>query len=208
MSAQIPAWIPCDCCGEWFCTIHRKHTGDCDCPPIDEWTCDPYSTCEGAHPSCHSSEPLPPWRGTSTPRQACRVVGLLCSCRFALRELYVLRINKVALDSGLIAERHHLEVAARLTASNNRVFKPTPSCQPATNQTAIGVDFVNNAPCASVRSGGRCEDCFVVCHVLSKPYRLGYCNRNRTEKCDLLQGQQTQLLITRTDALVRAALSA
>ena len=38
------SWIPCDCCGDFLCTIHGGHAYDCECPPIDEWgDIDPYS---------------------------------------------------------------------------------------------------------------------------------------------------------------------
>ncbi len=40
---NIPAWTPCECCGELLCTIHRTHTHDCGCPPVEEWTVDPYA---------------------------------------------------------------------------------------------------------------------------------------------------------------------
>ena len=36
------AWIRCDCCDDFWCTLHAKHTGDCECPPLEEWTTDPY----------------------------------------------------------------------------------------------------------------------------------------------------------------------
>jgi hypothetical protein len=49
-----PAWIPCPACGEFWCTIHRRHAADCDCPPTDEWgDVDPYapgSSSIGPHP--------------------------------------------------------------------------------------------------------------------------------------------------------------
>jgi hypothetical protein len=31
------AWIKCEGCGDWWCTVHKQHAYDCDCPPIDEW---------------------------------------------------------------------------------------------------------------------------------------------------------------------------
>lgn len=38
-----PAWIPCpEECGDFWCNIHNTHTGECECPPIDEWETDPY----------------------------------------------------------------------------------------------------------------------------------------------------------------------
>jgi len=40
---RYPAWIPCDNCEEYWCTIHEKHAFECDCPPIEEWTVDPYN---------------------------------------------------------------------------------------------------------------------------------------------------------------------
>lgn len=40
------AWIPCPCCndGNYWCNLHEMHTGDCPCPPLDEWKESPYST--------------------------------------------------------------------------------------------------------------------------------------------------------------------
>jgi hypothetical protein len=38
-----PAWVPCDCCGEYLCTIHETHAYECECPPIDDWEVDPYT---------------------------------------------------------------------------------------------------------------------------------------------------------------------
>lgn len=38
-----PAWIPCPSCEEFLCTIHGTHAFECACPPIEEWTKDPYS---------------------------------------------------------------------------------------------------------------------------------------------------------------------
>lgn len=37
------AWIRCPCCENFFCTIHKMHAHDCQCPPIEEWKVDPYS---------------------------------------------------------------------------------------------------------------------------------------------------------------------
>ncbi len=39
-----PAWVPCNCCDEFWCSIHSLHAFECDCPEIDEWDVDPYST--------------------------------------------------------------------------------------------------------------------------------------------------------------------
>jgi hypothetical protein len=45
MSKPGPAWIPCpEHCGEYWCRIHNRHAFDCDCPCIEDWTCDPYVT--------------------------------------------------------------------------------------------------------------------------------------------------------------------
>jgi predicted nucleic acid binding AN1-type Zn finger protein len=44
-----PSWIPCEYCEEYFCTIHKMHVADCDCPPIDDWIDEnPYETPEEA----------------------------------------------------------------------------------------------------------------------------------------------------------------
>lgn len=37
------AWVPCPCCEGFLCTIHGGHASDCPCPPIEDWTSDPYS---------------------------------------------------------------------------------------------------------------------------------------------------------------------
>lgn len=42
-TAATPAWVECEHCDDYVCTIHRQHTADCPCPPIEEWTVDPYS---------------------------------------------------------------------------------------------------------------------------------------------------------------------
>ena len=39
---QKAAWIPCPDCDDFWCNVHEMHTGDCECPPIDEWETDPY----------------------------------------------------------------------------------------------------------------------------------------------------------------------
>lgn len=40
MSISKPAWVPCDCCDNFICTIHGGHAHDCDCPPLDVWDAD------------------------------------------------------------------------------------------------------------------------------------------------------------------------
>jgi len=37
-----PAWMECQCCEDFICTIHGLHVYECDCPPIDEWDANPY----------------------------------------------------------------------------------------------------------------------------------------------------------------------
>lgn len=42
---KIPAWIPCpDGCGDYWCTLHNQHACDCNCPPLDDWDGDAYSS--------------------------------------------------------------------------------------------------------------------------------------------------------------------
>lgn len=43
LAESHPAWVPCPCCDEFLCTIHRCHAHECDCPPIEEWEVDPYA---------------------------------------------------------------------------------------------------------------------------------------------------------------------
>ncbi len=38
-----PAWVRCPCCENFWCNRHEMHAHDCRCPPIEEWTTDPYS---------------------------------------------------------------------------------------------------------------------------------------------------------------------
>lgn len=38
---MIP-WVKCRCENYW-CNIHKKHAHECECPPIDDWTTDPYT---------------------------------------------------------------------------------------------------------------------------------------------------------------------
>jgi len=43
-SVGFPAWVPCYCCQEYVCTIHKMHAFECPRPPIEEWgDVDPYS---------------------------------------------------------------------------------------------------------------------------------------------------------------------
>ena len=40
-----PAWLPCDDgCDDFWCRIHDMHAYDCDCPAIEAWETDPYTT--------------------------------------------------------------------------------------------------------------------------------------------------------------------
>ena len=42
-NAPKAVWVPCtENCGDFWCNTHQQHTGDCECPPIDEWKTDPY----------------------------------------------------------------------------------------------------------------------------------------------------------------------
>jgi len=40
---SLPPWVPCNYCQDYQCTIHKMHAHDCECPPIEEWTTDPYA---------------------------------------------------------------------------------------------------------------------------------------------------------------------
>lgn len=39
---RAPTWIPCPCCENFWCLAHDRHAFECACPPIEEWTRDPY----------------------------------------------------------------------------------------------------------------------------------------------------------------------
>lgn len=50
-SGPYPAWLLCECCEDYLCTIHGGHVFDCECPALEEWIdqgVDPYS--EGGNP--------------------------------------------------------------------------------------------------------------------------------------------------------------
>ncbi len=34
---------PCPLCDDYLCTVHKVHVADCPCPPLEEWTSDPYT---------------------------------------------------------------------------------------------------------------------------------------------------------------------
>lgn len=37
------AWVRCPHCENYWCRIHDRHAFECDCPPVEEWSVDPYS---------------------------------------------------------------------------------------------------------------------------------------------------------------------
>lgn len=39
----VPAWVPCPDCTGFLCTIHLEHAEACPCPPVEEWSSNPYS---------------------------------------------------------------------------------------------------------------------------------------------------------------------
>jgi DNA (cytosine-5)-methyltransferase 1 len=40
-------WEQCSCCDEWWCNLHDQHAYDCECPSVEDWDMDPYSsTCK------------------------------------------------------------------------------------------------------------------------------------------------------------------
>ena len=41
-----PQWIKCPFCENFWCWVHQKHVHDCECPPIEEMTFDPYAASE------------------------------------------------------------------------------------------------------------------------------------------------------------------
>jgi len=66
-----PAWIPCpEECGDFWCNIHNTHTGECECPPIDEWETDPYGmqlTGPKAFTAAEAREDISPALGAKNP---------------------------------------------------------------------------------------------------------------------------------------------
>jgi hypothetical protein len=34
---QLPAWVRCESCEDFYCTIHELHAFECDCPPLEVW---------------------------------------------------------------------------------------------------------------------------------------------------------------------------
>jgi hypothetical protein len=43
MTDDIAPWTPCEDCDEYWCNIHLEHAFECECPPLEEWSTDPYS---------------------------------------------------------------------------------------------------------------------------------------------------------------------
>ena len=40
---EYPAWVRCPSCDDFYCSNHRAHVYDCECPGVDEWGgVDPY----------------------------------------------------------------------------------------------------------------------------------------------------------------------
>lgn len=62
----LPAWLPCPCCEDFLCTIHRMHAHDCECPAIEEWETDPY-TAGPASPQAPVTETAGSDSSSSTP---------------------------------------------------------------------------------------------------------------------------------------------
>jgi len=40
--SEPAAWVRCPACEDFWCTIHKRHVYDCECPPLEEWAEDPY----------------------------------------------------------------------------------------------------------------------------------------------------------------------
>lgn len=37
-----PAWVRCDGCEDQWCVYHQQHAFECACPPVEDWTVEPY----------------------------------------------------------------------------------------------------------------------------------------------------------------------
>lgn len=47
-ATMVPAWVQCECCDDFLCSIHGGHVFECDCPGIDAWAehgIYPYAPC-------------------------------------------------------------------------------------------------------------------------------------------------------------------
>lgn len=44
---NLPAWVPCPCCENYWCLIHNAHAHECPCPPTEDWLKDPYGSRTG-----------------------------------------------------------------------------------------------------------------------------------------------------------------
>jgi hypothetical protein len=40
---MLPAWVPCECCEGFICTIHGEHAHDCKCEEVSAWSMSPYT---------------------------------------------------------------------------------------------------------------------------------------------------------------------
>jgi DNA (cytosine-5)-methyltransferase 1 len=59
-----PAWIPCECCENYICTIHGMHAYECPCPPVEEWISDPYLVAHALTSEGHDASEDGTERGT------------------------------------------------------------------------------------------------------------------------------------------------
>jgi hypothetical protein len=37
MNTRTAIWTMCDDCDDFWCTIHKEHVADCECPTLEEW---------------------------------------------------------------------------------------------------------------------------------------------------------------------------
>jgi len=36
-------WVKCPDFDEYWCNIHKQHTNECECPPVEDWHTDHYA---------------------------------------------------------------------------------------------------------------------------------------------------------------------
>jgi len=45
-----PAWVRCENCSDFYCTFHKRHAHDCECPSLETWNDVGLSPYDEPHP--------------------------------------------------------------------------------------------------------------------------------------------------------------
>lgn len=57
---RLAPWVTCPNCENYWCNIHNQHAHECECPPVEDWTTDPYEPSQPI-PSQHRKQRREGW---------------------------------------------------------------------------------------------------------------------------------------------------